>query len=325
MPKFWLRAFAESGHVTELLRDGREHRTPVKSAAKERNFNSDPLAQGAERVALETYLAEHVDNTAAPVIRSLRAGSWPLAEAQQGVLRRVLAWQLVRTHMFRSWNVQVGKHLSPVIWAHQMIAEYQQRLGRMLTQDEGVEIFWIEYHRAPDQVFDDAQWHLRAPIRALAYTTEYMNAPGRELVLMRSDDPYLILGDTGVSVRRTSGTYSVVPPLLGPTTELFAPLSPTHLLLATPSPDRYRSQILTPALARQANKGAAAWCQKAVYRLPSMRWPRYLRLDALPRAVPAPRIAAAPAGRQGQGSGLRRPELNDPELLRLLQQFGDLH
>ncbi|MFF1659597.1 DUF4238 domain-containing protein [Streptomyces sp. NPDC058255] len=323
VPKFWLRAFAEEGHITGLHRDGREHRTPVKSAAKARNFNTDPRVQGMQRVALETYLAEKVDHHAAPVMHAVRSGTWPLAAERLQVVRRTLAWQLVRTQMFRSWNAQVGAYLAPVVWAHEIISVYQRRLGRMLTDEEGVAVFWEAYHRAPDpQLFNDDRWHLRAPIQGLSFAMDYLEAPERHLILVQAETPCLILGDTGVVIRRTSGTYSIAPPLLGAATELFAPVSPTHLLISTRTPERYQDGVLTAALARQANKGAAAWCQNAVYRLTSMRSPRYLRLAPEPPAIPAPRIAAAPSTGRGQGSGARRPVLKDPELLALLSQFS---
>ncbi|MEV7211248.1 MULTISPECIES: DUF4238 domain-containing protein [unclassified Streptomyces] len=323
VPKFWLRAFAEEGHLTGLHRDGREHRTPVKRAAKARNFNTDPLVQGMQRVALETYLAEKVDHYAAPVMRAVRSGTWPLATEHLQVLRRTLAWQLVRTQMFRSWNAQVGAHLAPVVWAHEIISLYQRRLGRMLTDQEGISVFWDAYHRAPDpQLFNDDRWHLRAPIQGLSFAMDYLGAPERHLVLMQAQAPCLILGDTGVVIRRTSGTYSIAPPLFGAATELFAPVSPTHLLISTRRPERYQDGVLTAALARQANKGAVAWCQNAVYRLTSMRSPRYLRLAPEPPVIPAPRIAAAPSTGREQGNGASRPVLQDPELLALLSQFS---
>ncbi|WP_329446610.1 DUF4238 domain-containing protein [Streptomyces canus] len=209
-----------------LHRDGREHRTPVKSGAKARNFNTDPLVQGMQRVALETYLAE-VDHHAAPVMHAVRSGIWPLAPERLQVLRRTLAWQLVRTQMFRSWYAQIGAYLAPVVWAHEIISLCQRRLGRMLTDEEGVAVFWDAYHRAPDpQLFNDDRWHLRAPIQGLSFAMDYLEAPERHLILVQAETPCLILGDTGVVIRRPSGTYSIAPPLLGAATELFAPVPP---------------------------------------------------------------------------------------------------
>lgn len=322
VPKYWLRAFAEDGHVTGHHRDGREFRTPVRGAAKARHFNTDPLAEGQQRVAMETYLADQVDHHAAPVMQRLRNGVWPLPDDDRENLLRALGWQLVRTRLFRSWNRQVGKHLAPVIWAHQVIGVYQTRLGRMLTDEEGVALFWQAYQRAPDPaLFADVQWHLRAPIQGHSFAMEYLSAPDRHLVIVRTGPPRLVLGDTGVVVRRTSGTYSIVPPLLGPSTELYAPISPTHLLISTRTPGRYDDGVLTPTLARHANRGATAWCQDAVYRLPAMRWPRNLRLGPTPPFMPAPRIAAAPEGQRTETQP-RRPVQNDPNLQRLLSQFS---
>ncbi|MFD8375328.1 DUF4238 domain-containing protein [Streptomyces sp. NPDC059688] len=323
VPKFWLRAFAEDGHLRQRLRDGREYCTPVKSAAKSPNFNTDPLARGEPRVALETYLADRVDDQAARAMRLIRRGVWPLSADDHDHLVRALGWQLVRTSMFRSWNAQVGARLTPVVYGHQMVVAIQERLGRHLTEDEGVALFWEAYRRAPEpKVFSDPQQHLRAPLQGLAYALDYLTSSGRQLVLLEAARPTLVLGDTGVIIRRTSGTYSIRPPLLPAASEMFAPISPTHLLISTRTPQRYQDGVLTSALAQQANKGAASWCQAAVYRLPSMRWPRYLRLDPQPRRIPAPRIAPArPSTGQDEGPAYR-PVLTDPALLRLWQQFG---
>ncbi|MEV0695481.1 DUF4238 domain-containing protein [Streptomyces sp. NPDC050388] len=85
VPKHWLRAFAEDGHVLGRRRGGAEHRTPVRRAAVARHLNTDPLAEGERRVALETYLDRHVDGPCAPVLRALREGQWPLEEAQHAL------------------------------------------------------------------------------------------------------------------------------------------------------------------------------------------------------------------------------------------------
>ncbi|MFD9099059.1 DUF4238 domain-containing protein [Streptomyces collinus] len=323
VPKFWLRAFAEDGHLRQRLRDGREYCTPVKSAAKSPNFNTDPLARGALRVALESYLAGQVDHYAALATRLIRRGVWPLPADDHDHLLQALAWQIVRTSMFRSWNAQLGAHLTPVIYGHQVVLTIQERLGRHLSEEKGLALFWEAYRRAPDpKVFSDPQQRLRAPLQGLAYALDYLTSPDRQLVLVRTDRPTLVLSDTGVIIRRSSGTYSINPPLLPAASELFGPISPTHLVISTRTPQRYQDGVLTFALARQANRGATAWCQAAVFRLPSMRWPRNLRLDAQPRRIPPPRIAPARPTTGQNGETAYRPVLTDPELLQLWQQFG---
>ncbi|MDX3673396.1 DUF4238 domain-containing protein [Streptomyces europaeiscabiei] len=117
VPQYWLRAFAENGHVLGRRRGGAEYRTPVRWAAVARHFNTDPLAEGARRVALETYLDRHVDGPSAPVLRAAREGRWPLEEARQAVMLDALAWQVVRTQVFRSFDAQVGRHVFPAVWA----------------------------------------------------------------------------------------------------------------------------------------------------------------------------------------------------------------
>lgn len=113
VPKYWLRAFSEDGHVRGRWRSGAEHRTPVRRAAVARDFNTDPLAEGEQRVALETYLDHHVDGPCAPVLRAVREGRWPLDGAQHALVLDALAWQVVRTQAFRSFDEQVGSTTSP--------------------------------------------------------------------------------------------------------------------------------------------------------------------------------------------------------------------
>ncbi|WP_330335830.1 hypothetical protein [Streptomyces sp. NBC_00557] len=76
----------------------------MRRAAVARHFNTDPLAEGERRVALETYLDRHVDGPCAPVLRALREGQWPLDEARYAVALDALAWQVVRTQAFRSFD-----------------------------------------------------------------------------------------------------------------------------------------------------------------------------------------------------------------------------
>ncbi|MFB7553089.1 DUF4238 domain-containing protein [Streptomyces sp. NPDC056154] len=104
VPKYWLRAFAEDGHVLGRWRSGAEHHTPVRRAAVARDFNTDPLAEGERRVALETYLDHHVDGPCAPVLRAVREGRWPLDGTQHALVLDALAWQVVRTQAFRSFD-----------------------------------------------------------------------------------------------------------------------------------------------------------------------------------------------------------------------------
>ncbi|MFF3489529.1 hypothetical protein ACFYXC_40840 [Streptomyces sp. NPDC002701] len=53
-------------------------------------------------------------------------------------------------------------------------------------------------------------------------------------MLLRSSEPLLVLSDSAVAPRRKDGTYGLSPPLLPETIEVFAPLSPTCLLISTP-------------------------------------------------------------------------------------------
>lgn len=323
MPQYWLRAFAEDGHVLGRWRGGAEHRTPVRRAAVARHFNTDPLAEGERRVALETYLDRHVDGPAAPVLRALREGRWwPLEQAREAVVLDALAWQVVRTRTFRSFDAQVGRHVFPAAWAAEAVDYCEEQLGRPLSEAERMEVFWTAVRTAPDpSVVDDPRSALRASIRAFERTRDVLAAPGRRLMLLRSAEPLLMLADSGVALRHKDGTFSFTPPLLPKALEVFAPLSPSCLLISTPRAHYRPREGLTRKIAAKANAGAAAWCQDAVYRLPSMSWPAHLRLASTPLKVRPPRLSAVPA-QQSPGPAPAHPEIRRGELRAILEQLS---
>ncbi|CAM5330857.1 hypothetical protein SCHAM137S_02148 [Streptomyces chartreusis] len=129
-----------------------------------------------------------------------------------------------------------------------------------------------------------------------------------------------MLADTGVALRRKDGTYSFTAPLLTETTELFAPLSPSCLLVSTPRSHYRPHGGLTRKIAIKANAGAAAWCQDAVYRLPSMPWPTSLMQGESALEVGPPRISAAPAHQSA--SPPAHPEIRRAELRAILDQLS---
>lgn len=161
-----------------------------------------------------------------------------------------------------------------------------------------MEVFWTAVRTAPGPcVISDPRAALRASIRAFQRTRDLLASPGRRLVLLRSEEPLLVLADGGAALRRKDGTFCLTPPLLSDTIEVFAPLSSRCLLIST-SRAHYRTRDgLTRKIAAKANAGAAAWCQDAVYRLPSMSWPARLQLADAPLKVRAPRLSAVPAQR----------------------------
>ncbi|MFD9114977.1 hypothetical protein [Streptomyces bottropensis] len=158
-------------------------------------------------------------------------------------------------------------------------------------------------------------------IRAFERARDLLAAPGRRLVLLRSAEPLLILADSGVSLRRKDGTFGLTPPLLPETIEVFAPLSPTCLLISTPRAHYRPYQGLTRRIAAKANAGAAAWCQEAVYRPPSMPWPTHLLLAENPLEVRPPQLTAVPA-QQLPGPAPAHPEIRRSELRAILEQLS---
>ncbi|WP_079168957.1 DUF4238 domain-containing protein [Streptomyces sp. CC77] len=322
VPQWWLRAFAESGHILGRRRSGAERRTPLRRAAVARNFNTDPLVEGEQRVVLETYLDRHVDGPSAPVMRALRTGLSSLENVRESVVLDFVAWQVVRTRAFRSFDAQVCRHLFPAMWALEAVGHAEERLKRPLTEVERMEVFWTSVRGAPDpSLVDDPRSPLRASIRAFERTREVLATPGRRLVLLHSAEPMLVLSDSGVVLRRKDGSFSITPPLLPETIEVFAPLSPTCLLISTPRA-HYRPQDgLTRKIAAKANAGAAAWFQDAVYRLESMPWPARLRLPDAPLSVQPPQLSARPAQRPAETMPAHR-EVRRRELRAILDQLS---
>ncbi|MEU9397621.1 DUF4238 domain-containing protein [Streptomyces sp. NPDC048324] len=323
VPRHWLSAFAEEGHVLGRWRNGAEYRTRLRGAAAAQHFNTDPLAEGERRTVLETYLGDRVDSPAARVMRRIRHGHWPLEEKDQETLLEALAWQLVRTRAFRAWDEQVGEHLFPPLWAAEAVEWIEERYGRALTPEQRLQIFHAALRESPpSSVITDQRMALRSAIRAFERVRAFLSFEERRLILLQSDRPLLMIGDSGVVLRRKDGTHDTTPPLLVATTQLLAPLSPRHLIIST-TRSHYRPQaVLSPKLAAKVNTGAAAWCQEAVYRLPSMPWPSRLRIPETAPHVRAPNIIADP----DDGQPARKPchpEIRDPELKSILQQFNE--
>ena len=142
---------------------------------------------------------------------------------------------------------------------------------------------------------DDPRSALRASIRGFERTRNVLAAPGRRLVLLHSTEPLLLLADSGVALRRKYGSFCLTPPLLPETIEVFAPLSPNCLLISTPRTHHRPHEGLTRKIAAKGNAGAVAWCQDAVYRLPSMPWPAHRLLAKTSLEVRPPRLSAVPA------------------------------
>ncbi|CQR59343.1 hypothetical protein (plasmid) [Streptomyces leeuwenhoekii] len=204
---------------------------------------------------------------------------------------------MVRTQAFRSFDEQVGRQLFPALWASEAVGYCEERLGRALSDAERMEVFWTAVRTAPGpSVVADPRSARRAMIRAFERTRDLLTVPGRRLVVLRAAEPLLVLADSGVALPRKDGSFCLTPPLLPETIEVFAPLSPTCLLISTPRAHYRLRQGRTRKIAYKANAGAAAWCQDAVYRLPSMPWPSRLRLADTPLKVRPPQRAARPPG-----------------------------
>ncbi|GAB2804839.1 hypothetical protein GCM10027073_41920 [Streptomyces chlorus] len=212
-------------------------------------------------------------------------------------------------------------HLNPEPQVLTITRFCEERLGRPLSDAERMEVFWTAVHTAPGpSVVADPRSALRAMIRAFERTRGLLTVPGRRLVVLRSAEPLLVLADSGVALRRKDGAFCLTPPLLPETVEVFAPLSPTCLLISTPRAHYRPYQGLTRKIAAKANAGATAWCQDAVYRLTSMPWPARLRLNGIPLEVRPPRLTAVPTQQQPVPAPTH-PEIRRSELRALLEQL----
>ncbi|WP_435864644.1 hypothetical protein [Streptomyces phaeochromogenes] len=141
-------------------------------------------------MALETYLDRHVDGPCAPVLRAAGEALWPLPEAQHALALDALAWQVVRTQAFRSFDEQVGRHLFPALWAMGAVEHCEERLERPLSQAERTEVFWTALRTAHGpSVIGDPRSALRTSIRAFERTRDLLAAPGRRVVQLRSSEP----------------------------------------------------------------------------------------------------------------------------------------
>ncbi|MEV7254221.1 hypothetical protein [Streptomyces cyaneofuscatus] len=149
----------------------------------------------------------------------------------------------------------------------------------------------------------------------------FLSTEERHWVLLRSDRPLLLVGDSGVVLRRRDGTYGTTPPLLSAGSQLLVPLSPQHLLISTTRSHYRPAAALTAKLAAKANTGAAHWCQEAVYGLPSMPWPASLRIPDSAPHIRAPVVLARADNGAGPATKPRHPDIQDPELRGVFQQF----
>ncbi len=114
--------------------------------------------------------------------------------------------------VFRSFDAQVGRHVFPAAWAVEAVGYCEERLGRPLSEEERMEVFWTAVRTAPDPcVISDPRAALRASIRAFQRTLDLLASPGRRLVLLRSEEPLLVLADGGAALRRKDGTFCLTP------------------------------------------------------------------------------------------------------------------
>ncbi|XVV12618.1 DUF4238 domain-containing protein [Actinoplanes sp. CA-131856] len=133
VPQLWLNAFAVRGQLTARNRAGKEHLTGVRDATVVAHFYRDESPAAFDPQAVETFLANQVEDPATGVVQDLVGGRLPVTEDAVDALKRLIAFQLVRTPAFRSVDRQIAEHLWPIMWAFEVIDRFNQRRATPLT------------------------------------------------------------------------------------------------------------------------------------------------------------------------------------------------
>ena len=190
----------------------------------------------------------------------------PLPREGEDCLRRLLAHQLVRTATFRLLDAHLTQHLLPALMASEVVGASQERVGRPVTSQEKQRIFETALRNPPDiSELLDPRMSLRIQLRQADRITEQLRE--RSLVLLRAPRPLLMLSDNGAIVRHAGSTpYHLRPPILPEDADVWAPLAPHLLLVATSRPHGYADRDLTARWAAKGQPGRS-------YALPRRRLP----------------------------------------------------
>jgi hypothetical protein len=320
VPQFWLSAFADKGKLLARTRAGNEHVVGVNSATVVAHFYRDDDAAAKDPQAVERYLSANVEGPAHQLVWDLVNGQLPSAQSDLDALKKLIAFQIVRTRTFRDIDHQIKDHLWPVFFAMEVVKKVNE--SRTVPLD-GAELHGVFEHArssapAKPVAVDESRTQLRILLR-MADKLEgdlkrrnFALASGLRRVLLVGDSPAVVWHPGGAPMGWTG--------LLPDDADLLLPMAPNLLLIAT-NQGQTGPVALTPELAKIANDGQAAWCSFAVYRHPATRWPRDLHLGADSPKLPIPRVTMSP-GTGNSSFPAKFAPVADPSLDQLIKSLG---
>ncbi|MEV4210206.1 DUF4238 domain-containing protein [Micromonospora sp. NPDC049662] len=320
VPQLWLNAFARNGRLVAHNRAGKEHLTGVKGAAVVAHFYRDESPAATDPQAVETYLANHIEDPAKRMVQDLVVGRLPSAQADLSTLKRLVAFQIARTPTFRNIDQQVENHLWPIMYAAEVVGELNKSRVSPLAGAELQAVFEQARRDAPAKPADADKSRTR--LRLMLRTAHRLanNLESRDLVLASGSRRALLISDSPAVLWHPGG-----PPLgwtgaLPDDADLLLPVAPNRLLIAS----RRRqgpAVTLTPELVKIANQAQVTWCSFTVYRHPDMRWPRDLHLGGNAPKLPAPRVTLSPGtGNPTFPAGFE--PIADSDLSQLIKSLG---
>lgn len=320
VPRFLLRQFAVDGHVVEVRRDGRQHRTPISSATVQSHFYSFEDRAGRRVSELEVYLDEEVESPAAPALKRLVAGE--VNEADLALAGRFLAFQLVRSPRFRSIDSALAKSLGPILAGVDGVSEHVSSSGSSFEATMARRIFDDGRARASGAYVSEPgrETFIRLLVRtadrllcefgALKWAVAVADKP----VFITSDSPAVVFNPTlpvggfaGFKVREDN--------------EFRLPISPRHLLVG--SMHRLGGTVLpaTEELAVTTNQLLARECDKAILYMPGSVPAGDPRLSPVAPALPEPSITLN-EGEPGHQTVVSYPAISDARLRRIVEDAG---
>ncbi|MFF9339711.1 DUF4238 domain-containing protein [Streptomyces sp. NPDC014773] len=325
LPQTWLKAFAKDGKVL-VRRRGTEQDLPqpVDKAFVVNRFYSNPApGEESDGQEVETYLAQEVEGPAAESLNRTRAGQWPLPEAMEQNLRRLLAHQLVRSRGFRRLQQHIERTVKPMMTAVEMAPYLEEKLGRKVGPEDLQQLATALQEKpwAPLEDAMDPRRDLTHQLKAADGVQQKLSSWNLELLRAPNDRPLLLLADVGTVVRQADGSFSPLPPLLPDDGELLAPIAPHLLLVATPRKPTTDLRLTTKK-AGAANRGATTLCDDAVVRRPGHRWPKGRRLDPHSPHLRPPAISWTTNSEPGKANASEARSLSDQSLADLVQRLS---
>lgn len=294
----------------------------VSNAAVGKHFYSFVGEDGVRIKELEDYLADAVDDPAAPAIRRIVAGDW--TEDDLRAASRFAAFQVVRSPRFRQRDEQLAAAMGPILAGIDAVVQHRDNLGDDSEFDE----------RRARQIFDAARADplpgysavatRESQIRMIVRTVEQLLAEFERLVwavgttrrpsFCSSDSPAVIF-----KPELAAGAFGGFSVGLGG--EVRLPLSPHHVLVGAATHLGPLQFDASPDLAMSTNRLLAQECQTMIVLPPGGAAPGDPRPGPHPPALPEPTIDIR-LDEEAVASGAAiggYPEVSDPRLRALVE------